>query len=135
MSIVVCIFVLSILTTAEATEFVVVGTSMLPIICPGDVIQAISTDTIRSADIIVFQFPWRIKSGNPPLIKQVIGIPGDSLGTKFNRPIPNWIGHKVVPNGFVYVHSLNGSYDSRRYGLVRDKYIIGKVVEIKHKEF
>jgi signal peptidase I len=95
----------------------------------------------RRGDVIVFKYP-----GEPDrdFIKRIIGVPGDTVEIKddglvyvnghalaepyeLERP-NNSYGPAVVPEGeyFVLGDNRNNSFDSRNWGFVPEKDIIGK---------
>jgi signal peptidase I len=81
---------------------------------------------IRQKDVIVFRDP----SGEE-VIKRVYGLPGDKIDF-FNTP-EEWnisSGEYVVPTGKYYVIGDNRevSEDSRKFGPIELKQILGKVI-------
>lgn len=61
---------------------IVVGTSMLFSLSPGDSVEVSPVNSVAQldyGDLLVFQFGWQVENGEPALIKRVVGLPGDSL--------------------------------------------------------
>lgn len=106
---------------------IVDGNSMLPTLKDSDwVLLDTSKERIRNVqrnDVVDF---WTFKSlwdkHKKHCIKRVVAIPGDKI--KSSR------GTEIVPEGHVYVLGDNrdNSYDSRHYGFVPIKNIVGVMV-------
>jgi signal peptidase I len=157
-------FLREIISTAA---FIVAAFTFLRLAIPGSVVQGRSMqpsfedgqrilisrvgymfgDPDRS-DIIIFNSPSPLESNEPPLIKRVIGIPGDTVeiintqvyvnGELLNEPYVNepcrpsrcndaiW---ELGPNGyFVMGDNRNNSRDSRVFGPIQRDHIIGEAL-------
>ena len=124
------------------------GTSMVPTLNDGDwlAITGITAD-LRHGDIVVVTQPW---SRNIPIIKRVIGLPGDTIFIDFENGIVYRNGemlsepyiaeptHKyydvefplTVPEGKIFAmgDNRNDSLDSRssQIGLIDERYVLGR---------
>lgn len=94
-------------------------------------------------DIIVFHFPL---NPDEELVKRVIGLPGDRItvqgnqvyvnGQALNEPYiaqpPNYAGEWVVDPGYLFVlgDNRNNSNDSKDWGYLPQKNVVGKAVLI-----
>jgi signal peptidase I len=94
----------------------------------------------RRGDVVVFRFP---NQTDRDFIKRIIGEPGDTVQIKeglvyinghalqenyiLEQPTHDF-GPEVVPAGqyFVLGDNRNNSYDSRSWGFVDEKYIVGR---------
>ena len=94
----------------------------------------------RRGDVIVFQFPAQ---PDRDFIKRIIGEPGETVEVRdglvfingkvldekypLERPHYNY-GPEVVPDGqyFVLGDNRNNSFDSHSWGMLEEKYIIGR---------
>lgn len=114
---------------------------MQPALTEGDSVQVCASTVsmgrvvadslkVERGDLVVFQFGFRQLRGESPIVKRVVGVPGDSLGARFGREVPAFERRAVVPEGSFYVHGDNptGRYDSRTFGLVSRGQVLGKVV-------
>ncbi len=125
------------------------GTSMVPTLNDGDwlAITGITAD-LRHGDIVVVTQPW---NRNIPIIKRVIGLPGDTIFIDFENGIVYRNGemlsepyiaeptHKyydvefplTVPEGKIFAmgDNRNDSLDSRssQIGLIDERYVLGRV--------
>lgn len=124
------------------------GTSMVPTLNDGDwlAITGITAD-LRHGDIVVVTQPW---NRNIPIIKRVIGLPGDTIFIDFENGIVYRNGemlsepyiaeptHKyydvefplTVPEGKIFAmgDNRNDSLDSRssQIGLIDERYVLGR---------
>ena len=124
------------------------GTSMVPTLSDGDwlAITGITAD-LRHGDIVVVTQPW---NRNIPIIKRVIGLPGDTIFIDFENGIVYRNGemlsepyiaeptHKyydvefplTVPEGKIFAmgDNRNDSLDSRssQIGLIDERYVLGR---------
>lgn len=120
------------MTIVAVAWLMIWGHSMEPTLRDGRAYpyQPITSDTVTVArgDLVVFQFASR--RSEPPLVKRVTGVPGDSLGARHGREVPTWTTWEVIPEGHYYVRSDTPSsrYDSRRFGLISRAQILGRVV-------
>jgi signal peptidase I len=98
----------------------------------------------RAGDIVMFLYPNR---PDKSFVKRVIGEEGDQIriskGTVFRNDVPlddsyvasdgksheHW-GPQIVPEGYYFVlgDHRNNSSDSRHWGFVPKKYILGRVI-------
>lgn len=132
------------------------GTSMAPTLTEGDHILVETVGKIKRFDGIVFY-----DKGARPVVKRVIGLPGDTLyyhndrlfinGKVMHEPyleplkdehfsglltsnftLDQATGSPVIPEGEYFVMGDNRrfSFDSRHYGNISNRSIIGKVVVI-----
>jgi signal peptidase I len=135
-------------TTFAFQSFQVEGGSMLPLLHDGERIfvsrSAYRLEPVGRGDVVVFWYPPR---PDRTLVKRVIGVPGDRLslregalyldGQPVDEPyVPD--GYRsdenwpviTVPPGYYFVlgDHRTSSDDSRRWGLVPERYIVGRVV-------
>jgi signal peptidase I len=117
-----------------ALYILIQGNSMVPLLIPGQMYEAevvTDTTTIRKGDCIVFQFGHREVLKKHPVIKEVTGLPGDSLWVE-NRGVPKFVEVPVIPPDQYYVRQKRPwrQVDSRKFGLIhRDRisHIIRKI--------
>ena len=111
----------------------VISNSMAPYVVAGDYGVAVYTHDIGRGDVIAFRFPF----GSPTMaIKRVALLAGECMpphgsGGAPTRPAAAWDGHcAVVPPGSVLIlgDNIEGSLDSRHFGVVPANEIVGKVV-------
>lgn len=120
--------------------------SMQPTLNPGDFVAvnklSYQLSTIHRGDIIVFRFPPA--PDQEPYIKRVIGLPGEKIRIDNGKVFvngalvrENYITEKTMQGGnwqipedavFVMGDNRNNSSDSRVWGMVPLKNIIGKGV-------
>lgn len=128
--------------------FYIPSPSMQPTLCPGDRI-IVSKIAYRwrkpqRGDVIVFRFPL---DTSRDFIKRVIALEGETVeiknscvyvnGRRLNEPylpkelMPNY-GPFTVPKGcyFVMGDNRNNSEDSRVWGALASKYLVGKALVI-----
>ena len=133
--------------------FYIPSVSMVPTLEVGDriIVSKISTSigTIHRGDIIVFARPPRESCGGgdvTDLVKRVIGLPGETISSRGNkilingkaleqhwkttRPLGREIGTIKIPKGqyFMMGDNRSASCDSRYWGTLPERYIVGKVV-------
>jgi signal peptidase I len=134
------------------------GESMLPTLKPGDVLTIVRDSvTPKLFDIIIFRHP---QSGDQLLAMRVIGLAGDqiefradalyrngkaldlpAIGVKYSNP-KDIIYHYgtdakyLVPSGTVFVigDNLLNAADSRVFGPVSDKDILGVALPAKPRQ-
>ena len=149
----VVVFLALSLRSLAVQAFYVPSDSMLPTLRAGDRIVIEKFDfTIHQGDIIVFR---RVPADNLPsapfLVKQVIGLPGETISSHGNvvlingRPLyepwlPALTGEcaeagadiattRIPPHHYFVMGDCRGdSADSRSWGTVPASYVIGKVV-------
>ena len=132
----------------SAVPFVVDHSSMVPTLHSGEVLLvdelATALSGYRRGDVVIFHPPVGSYDG-PPLVKRVIGVGGDHVqiadgevavnGTTLVEPyLPQCdvtfpAVDVVVPVGHIFVLGDNraDSWDSRSYGVVSDRSIVGVV--------
>lgn len=137
----------------SSVDVEVIGNSMKPTLNSGEKLTA-HTDikNIKRGDIIIFKSPDKSQDGKI-LIKRVIGLPGEKIKIQNEKVFINdgvlsepYINEKmnspadknlpvdfVIPTDAYYVmgDNRNDSRDSRYFGVVSVKSIIGKVNKIK----
>lgn len=101
------------------------GSSMLPTYTDGDRLLAVRrpyAGRVRRGDVVVVDAPAVVPStGREVLVKRVHAIAGDVVID------PN--GQTRVPPGSVHVRGDSGlTYDSRRFGPVDLRNVVGKVI-------
>lgn len=129
----------------------IAGNSMFPTLQNGDKMLVNTQATINRFDIVVFR-----DTGMKPVVKRVIGLPGDTLyvhngelfinGIQTPEPYLKSLGEgdnglqtsnfvlseitesPVVPENeyFVMGDNRRDSYDSRHYGTIREEAVIGE---------
>jgi len=125
------------------------GTSMLDTLEDGQKLIITDLTTYEQGDIVVICEPGNEK----PLVKRIIALGGQTVeidfatwtvsvdGVKLDEPYVRYIsgvsmrsdgfsGHIVVPEGTVFVmgDNRNGSSDSRKFGCIDSRNILGEVV-------
>jgi signal peptidase I len=130
------------------------STSMQPTIAPGDRILAVQGSSgIRRGDIVVFRVPTKISGTDDLFMKRVIGLPGDHVAccdargqvTVDGKPLsenylypgdpPSRTRFSVtVGKGKIWVMGdhRNISVDSREWGPVPVRGVVGRVILIGH---
>ena len=142
-----------IIRTYVFQTFYIPSVSMVPTLEVGDriIVSKISTSigTIHRGDIIVFARPPRESCGGgdvTDLVKRVIGLPGETISSRGNkilingkvieqhwkttRPLGREIGTVKIPQGqyFMMGDNRSASCDSRYWGTLPKRFIVGKVV-------
>ena len=153
--IVVALLVAGGLRTYAFETFSIPSASMEPTLHPGDRIivskLGVRFGTIHIGDVLVFHHPPAENCGGPAyddLVKRVIGLPGDKLISVGNtiyvngKPLhENWphtepLGSPLIATTvpantyFMMGDNHSDSCDSRYWGTLDRKYVIGKVVMI-----
>lgn len=133
--------------------FYIPSVSMVPTLEVGDriIVSKISTSlgSIHRGDIIVFARPPRESCGGSDvtdLVKRVIGLPGETISSRGNQilingkvieqrwnvtaPLGREVGTVKIPQGqyFMMGDNRSASCDSRYWGTLPKKYVVGKVV-------
>jgi len=123
------------------------GISMMPTLENGEFVlvnkMSYRLGDMSRGDIIVFDFPL---NPNEELIKRVIGLPGDTIrvenglvyvnGQMLNEPYisnaPRYSGSWSVQEGEVFVlgDNRNNSNDSKDWGLLPARNVVGKAILI-----
>ena len=126
------------------------GTSMLPGIKDGDRLSVLRFDRgaefeVKRGDIILFRYP---KDPEKTYLKRLVGLPGDTVEVREVRVFINgkelaepYVDPKLSvmdmssPPVYVEPHhyyvlgdNRDNSADSRHWGLIPEKYILGKVL-------
>ena len=145
-------------TPENVVEMTIKGDSMEPSLKAGQKVKVdrdyYKNNPVQRGDIVAFQ----LKTVKDPLVKRVIALPGDKLEFKQGQILVNGekikeeylfdINYRLseaelkiikiplryygrVPQGSLLTLSDNRqrSYDSRRFGFVPKKYIIGKIIK------
>jgi signal peptidase I len=151
---------ISVLLATQAYAFQptrVKQTSMYPTLHDDDIIfldkLSLAFSDVKRGDIVVFRPPF---SSDAPYIKRVIGLPGETVSASldditingmylpedddetqndyqsFNPPAnPNADGVKLTDDEYFMVgDNRGGSYDSRSFGPVKRKEMLGKATAI-----
>jgi signal peptidase I len=136
------------LTTFGFQSFQIEGVSMLPLLHDGERIfvnrYIYHFQLVQRGDVVVFWYP---PDPTKTLVKRVLGLPGDMVSLReghllVNRKplLENYVPEDVrgadnlpavtVPPGYYFVlgDDRKNSDDSRRWGLVPQRYILGRVV-------
>jgi signal peptidase I len=133
--------------------FYIPSVSMVPTLEVGDriIVSKISTSlgSIHRGDIIVFARPPRESCGGSDvtdLVKRVIGLPGETISSRGDQilingkvieqhwnvtaPLGREVGTVKIPQGqyFMMGDNRSASCDSRYWGTLPKKYVVGKVV-------
>lgn len=133
--------------------FYIPSVSMVPTLEVGDriIVSKVSTSlgTIHRGDIIVFARPPRESCGGgdvTDLVKRVIGLPGETISSRGNKilingkvlrqhwqttsPLGREIGTVKIPKGqyFMMGDNRSASCDSRYWGTLPERYVVGKVI-------
>lgn len=134
--------------------FYIPSVSMVPTLEVGDriIVSKVSTSlgTIHRGDIIVFARPPRESCGGgsdvTDLVKRVIGLPGETISSRGNTifingkalrqhwettaPLGREIGTVKIPKGqyFMMGDNRSASCDSRYWGTLPKRYVVGKVI-------
>lgn len=101
----------------------VIGSSMFPTYKDGEFLWAsrvFSRKKLRVGDVMIFYAPYDMGECKI-LIKRIYDIKYNAKG---NKPIEI----------FFVGDNLDGSYDSRNYGYVPTKFLIGKIIQQRPKE-
>jgi signal peptidase I len=151
---------LAVLVTSVAIPVVTIqpyleqSTSMQPTLAPGDRILAVEGSTgIRRGDIVVLRVPASVSGTDDLFVKRVIGLPGDhvaccdakgqvtvngkALSENYlypgNRPSRTTFSFTIA-KGEIWVMGdhRNISVDSRKWGPVPLRGVVGRVILIAH---
>jgi nickel-type superoxide dismutase maturation protease len=93
------------------------GTSMVPVVMPGDYLVGVRTRRLRPGDLVVVEHPRR---PGFEMVKRLAGMPGDDVGGRRLAPGEHW----VLGTG-------DASTDSRTFGPVSIRSIRG-VVKVRY---
>ncbi|MET0649230.1 MAG: signal peptidase I [Pyrinomonadaceae bacterium] len=132
------------------SEIVYEGTSMLPTVKDGDRLSLSRFDRgaefdVKRGDIVLFLFP---NDPDKAYVKRLVGLPGETVELRDGRVFVNGqevpepyvdpnlnLGRDSEPPVYVKPHyyyvlgdNRDNSSDSRMWGLVPEKYILGKVL-------
>ena len=146
-------FAAFVIRTYVFQTFYIPSVSMVPTLEVGDriIVSKISTSigTIHRGDIIVFARPPAESCGGgdvTDLVKRVIGLPGETISSQGNkilingkvidqhwkttRPLGREIGTVKIPKGqyFMMGDNRSASCDSRYWGTLPKRYVVGKVI-------
>ena len=146
-------FAAFVIRTYVFQTFYIPSVSMVPTLEVGDriIVSKISTSigSIHRGDIIVFARPPRESCGGgdvTDLVKRVIGLPGETISSRGNkilingkvvkehwkttRPLGREIGTVKIPKDqfFMMGDNRSASCDSRYWGTLPKKFIVGKVI-------
>lgn len=138
-----------VLRTYVVQSFYIPSGSMEPTLMPGDriLVQKMGYHLARF-DMVVFHRPpdMRYEIKYKDLVKRIIGLPGDTIssangevyidGKPLAEPflprgtVTTGIRTQVIPKGYYFVMGDNrtDSLDSRYFGPISAKWIVGKVV-------
>jgi len=109
-------------TVSPVSRYVVEGSSMLPTFAPGDrIVVSRAAYLWRSpvkGDLIVCRHPFDLER---PLLKRVGGVPGEHVAIGARE---YWL---QTGEWFVTGDNADGSSDSRSFGPVERRQIVGKV--------
>ena len=112
----------------------VTGSSMAPTLRPGDrvLVRRASTRSLRRGDLVVFARPREPRRSW--MIKRVLAGPGDPV-PRVEVPVLWGYQESQVPRTCFVVVGDNpaDSYDSRQFGYVRAKDLLGVVVRPGHR--
>jgi signal peptidase I len=129
------------------------STSMQPTLAPGDRIFAATGSGVRPGDVVVLRVPARISGTNDLFVKRVIGVAGDHVAccnaqgriTVNGKPLdetylypgdrPSMTSFSVtLRRGQIWVMGdhRNISVDSRRWGPVPARGVVGQVLFVAH---
>ena len=123
------IAVLAVVVRVRLVRVTVRGTSMLPTLRPGDrvLVRRTSARSVRRGDLVVFAPP---REPDPSwMIKRVLAAPGDPV-PRDEVPLLWTYREALVPRDRVVVIGDNPdhSYDSRQFGYVPARTLLGVVV-------
>lgn len=116
---------------ADPVLYRISGSSLSPYLADGDtcLVDVRANLEPDRGDIALIQFAAREIAGRAPLLKVVVGVPGDSM---LAFPLsPSAISGPVIPNGQYVALSANRSslYDSRLFGLIQEADLYGVVMQ------
>ena len=108
------------------------GSSLEPYIYSGElVVFTTGVDPVRRGDIVLFTTSSRKNRGRVPLVKVVVGVPGESLDSL--GVVPAFRGDDRIPPDHYFLSSANrrGAMDSRRLGII-PRYRIYRKMSVSH---